>query len=244
MSKIKTQEDNLSAAQGDPAKYERISEKIHTLSSQFYSIAIDETVRQDVKERLLAEKDLLGSFISSNPLDSYERPEGKNLVSINSLNSSGFVHIYGLISELKIVKRKKDGKEMAFFTLEDETGSVNVSCFAKQYGIYREIIKPDTVIQVKGTCRVSEDEEDVTDDDARVTREIILDSAFSVSERKSNVVLYVKSMMDWTDNVRSQITPYISKDGAPLVLYDMLTGQFRKTTLRVNSDVVNYKTNK
>ena len=52
----------------------------------------------------------------------------------------------------KTVKTTKTNQMMAFLTLEDLRGTLEVIVFPKDYEKYRAILSPDQKIFVKGAC--------------------------------------------------------------------------------------------
>ena len=58
----------------------------------------------------------------------------------------------------KTVKMTKSNQNMAFITLEDLLGSIEVVVFPKKYEQYRQILEPDSKIFVYGRASISEDE--------------------------------------------------------------------------------------
>ena len=89
-------------------------------------------------DRLAFEKEALGLFLSGHPMEGY-REQLKRLTSctldaLSERSGDKEVRIAGTISTRKVINTKK-GDRMAFITLEDMTGSVEVLVFPK---IYRE----------------------------------------------------------------------------------------------------------
>ncbi|MDE6026146.1 MAG: DNA polymerase III subunit alpha [Lachnospiraceae bacterium] len=121
------------------------------------------------KEELLAkEKEVLGVYLSGHPLDDYMDIIDK-AVTVKSIDFSydeeeGFaVHdkvpcvIGGIIAGITI-KTTRRGDNMAFVTLEDLYGTVEVVIFTRDYEKYRNYIVKDNKVIVKGNASVSEEE--------------------------------------------------------------------------------------
>lgn len=61
-------------------------------------------------------------------------------------------YIYGRIKNIKILKRKSDEQELAFFTIEDQTGTIKCNCFTEIYKRYKHLIKENKNILISGNC--------------------------------------------------------------------------------------------
>jgi len=77
----------------------------------------------------------------------------------------------GIVSSRKITKTKKDNHEMAFITLFDETGSVEVVVFPKIYNKLKELIAINHVLMIKGT---------INDRDGKIT--VLMDNGVDLEK--------------------------------------------------------------
>lgn len=103
------------------------------------------------KERLKGEKDTLGLYVSGHPFEEYEK-ELKSLVkgAINELQASRKTQkVAGLIQSLRLKKSKK-GDTLAFMTLEDCSGRLDVALFGELYESNRSWIEPGVVVLLEG----------------------------------------------------------------------------------------------
>ena len=106
-----------------------------------------------LKERLAKEKETLGLFLTAHPIDVY-RTELKYLAQcrIVDLRTTGDDQtIIGLVIAVRTMRTRK-GETMAFLTLDDRTGRVEVGVFADLYEKHRDLLKKDEVIVVKGSA--------------------------------------------------------------------------------------------
>ncbi len=116
------------------------------------------------------EKEVLGIYLTGHPLEQYMDAMAKNTtaqaVSFQrdedtgemALKDNEKVVIGGMIAG-KTVKFTKNNKAMAFLTIEDLTGSVEVIVFPKDYEKYQRYMNADEKVYIVG--RVSaEDEQD------------------------------------------------------------------------------------
>ena len=121
------------------------------------------------KETMLAfEKEVLGIYISGHPMQEYEEKWRKN-ISATTMDfqydeesghtkvREGAKEIIGGIITNKTIKHTKTNKTMAFLTIEDLVGTVEVVVFPRDYEKNRMYLEEDYKVFVKG--RVSEEDE-------------------------------------------------------------------------------------
>lgn len=116
----------------------------------------------DEDERLGYEKESLGFFVSGHPLARFEALVAKyantDCLQVREAVDGATVRIAGLVRELKRYNDKK-GDVMAFLTLEDRSGFVEITLFASVYATARDLIHEDAALFVEG--RVTKDERSV-----------------------------------------------------------------------------------
>jgi DNA polymerase III subunit alpha len=114
----------------------------------------------DQKELLMHEKEALGFYITGHPLARYR----EKLEFITNANSTTLaerrdkeeVIIAGIVSNIKeLTTKRKD--IMAYITLEDLYGSMNIICFADIYQRSKDLLKGDEPLLLKGQLDVSEE---------------------------------------------------------------------------------------
>ena len=121
------------------------------------------------KEELLAyEKEVLGVYVSGHPMDDYEALWRKHITNVSSdfINdednppkvTEGQKATIGGIITAKTVKNTKTGKMMAFITVEDVFGAVEVLVFPRDYEKYRSQAFEDNKVFVTGRVSISEEE--------------------------------------------------------------------------------------
>ena len=121
------------------------------------------------KENLLAfEKEVLGIYISGHPLEEYEE-RWKKVISATTLDfqpdeetgqtkvHDGAKEIIGGMITDKTVKHTRTNQMMAFVTVEDLLGTVEVVVFPRDYESNREFLEVDRKVFIRG--RVSEEDE-------------------------------------------------------------------------------------
>ena len=124
--------------------------------------ALPDIVEWDEKQLLAFEKESLGFYISGHPLNRYEALLDKftnyNAVSLKDVADGGSVRIGGMVRNTKVITTKK-GALMAFVTIEDMHGSVEVTVFSRLYGTVNHLLVEDHPILIEGV--VQKDEQSV-----------------------------------------------------------------------------------
>lgn len=121
------------------------------------------------KETLLAfEKEVLGIYVSGHPLEAYEEKWKKSISAttadfqLDEETGHTKVHdgakeiIGGMITE-KTIKHTKTNQMIAFITVEDLLGTVEVVVFPRDYEKNRDYLEVDSKVFVRG--RVSEEDD-------------------------------------------------------------------------------------
>jgi len=107
------------------------------------------------EEKIEDEYEALGFFVTKNPLDDHS-------VRLDQLDTTEdmtpqlereAVHMGGLMTDLKSITTKK-GKEMAFFTLEDLKGRVEVVVFPSIYQRNKHLFKKNSIIELFGVLEI------------------------------------------------------------------------------------------
>ncbi len=121
------------------------------------------------KAELLAyEKEILGVYLSGHPMDEYLEI-WKNSVTARTTDflvdeetgraavaDGARVRIGGMIAG-KVVKTTKTGKMMAFLTVEDLVGSVEVLVFPRDYENKRQLMNEDDRVFIEGRASIGDD---------------------------------------------------------------------------------------
>ena len=109
------------------------------------------------QDRLSAEKETLGLYLSGHPIDEY-LPELAHVTRDRLAHlrpERGTQLVAGLLHGFRTMKSKA-GDTIAFLTLDDRSGRFEVSLFAKEYEKYRELMQKDLILIVE--CTVSVDD--------------------------------------------------------------------------------------
>jgi DNA polymerase-3 subunit alpha len=113
----------------------------------------------EAKQFLAFEKESLGFYLSGHPLTRYEEILDKftnaNAISIKELRDTSRVRIGGLVRSIKNIKTKR-GELMAFVTIEDMHGSVEVILFSRVFSEVRDLLVEDFPVLIQGQLQKDE----------------------------------------------------------------------------------------
>ena len=139
---------------------------------QSFQISYPDVGEYEKEQKLAMEKEVLGIYVSGHPLeddiDRLERSVTAHTSDFVIDEETGKTKIHdresciigGLISEMS-VKLTKKNQNMAFITLEDLRGTVEVVVFPRQYATYQSLLREDAKVFIKGTTQISEEESKV-----------------------------------------------------------------------------------
>ena len=133
-----------------------------------YEIQYPDVGEFEMSQKLAFEKEVLGIYVSGHPLQDYMASMEKQITAkttdFEPDEESGLAVVKdgrnyivgGLISNVT-VKLTKTNQNMAFITLEDLYGTVEVILFPRDYQKYRDLLVMDTGVYVRGRASVSEE---------------------------------------------------------------------------------------
>lgn len=102
-----------------------------------------------------SERELIGFLLTQDPLAPYKEQIDKKITKkILDITATDIKHQYvlaGEITQVKLLKTKKDNKEMAVCTLNDGSGSIEIVAFPRSYDQMRQILRQREVVLVRGT---------------------------------------------------------------------------------------------
>ncbi len=135
------------------------------------AVAFPEVGEYDKEEYLNFEKEVLGIYVSGHPLEDYlglmqknctrtsqdfqAGEEGEELGAANAVD--GETAVIGGMLVGKTIKTTKTNSIMAFITIEDLFGTVEVIVFPKDYERIKDILNPESKLFVKGRVNLEED---------------------------------------------------------------------------------------
>ncbi|KHD08630.1 DNA polymerase III subunit alpha [Candidatus Thiomargarita nelsonii] len=108
------------------------------------------------KEQLKGEKESLGLYISGHPIKAYlaELAPHIQLVKIRPTEKTKTVRVAGWVIELRTTSNQRG--RMAFITLDDSTGRLEVKVYSELYPTVQEMLIKDTLLMVEGEVRFDE----------------------------------------------------------------------------------------
>jgi DNA polymerase-3 subunit alpha len=141
----------------------------------------------DNKERLAKERQVLGFYLSDHPLRKYET-EYNSFATVHLGEPSTFqfgeiVRACGVITDVS-PKTDRQGRQMAFFKLDDFSGSCDCLMFSKSFSEFSELITPESTILIKGKLESSGDAIKLHVDEA-----ISLDAVKSKLTKRIGIIL-------------------------------------------------------
>ena len=215
-----TKEKKTSMA-GQMSLFDLVSEE----ERQEYEMHLPNVGEFEREEFLAMEKEVLGVYISGHPLEAYEERWKKNITNktsdfladeetgLSRVADGAYVTVGGMITD-KTVKYTKNNKTMAFITLEDLLGTVEIIVFPQDYEKYHHLLEMDSKVFVSGKVSAEEEkdsklicEQIISFDD--VKRELWLQfetketyeeqindiwELLKTSDGSDEVVLYISSM--------------------------------------------------
>ena len=133
-----------------------------------YEIPLPNVGEYGKEEKLAFEKEVLGIYISGHPLEEQEECWRKNITAVTSDflpdEETGFpkvvdgakVIVGGMITDKKI-KYTKNNKTMAFLTLEDLLGTLEIVVFPRDYERNAALMQEDAKVFIQGRVSAEDD---------------------------------------------------------------------------------------
>ena len=183
------------------------------------------------RQLLLAfEKEVLGVYISGHPLEENEQLLRKNVTAMSGdfvvdeetgqakVEDGSHVTIGGMVTA-KTVKTTKNNQLMAFVTVEDMLGSVEVIIFPKDYERYKPWLNEDERILASGRVSIGDDP----------VGRLVLEKLTPFSEVPKELWLQFRDRNDYAarwPEVERTLAPYDGND--TLVVYLKAEKQYKK----------------
>lgn len=191
------------------------------------------------KELFALERELLGTYISGSPIDDYDLKEISEVrtQSIGDISDiSRNTVLVGVVSDVEIKRRKKDGAEFLTFRLDDETGNIECTVFTKNMESLRDVIEESEVVALRG--RINTD----NFDEENLIYKFSAESVAVKLEPKCNVImLVVKNVVDFCE-MYEEVKKYTADNNSEkcyrLQVYDEAMAEIRDTSLYVTEDIL------
>lgn len=202
-------------------------------------------VAEYTKEELLGyEKEILGVYVSGHPLDEYTGMVKKYITNVSSdfeiddetgetkVKDGAVATIGGLITN-KTIKTTKKGQLMAFFTLEDVVGTVEVVVFPNSFTANRVVIDHAEKVFVTGKVQANVDE----------NAKLICDKVVDFASIPRKLWIRFASLSDYEDKKDELYGILYNSDGKDTVVIYCTKENKRLTlpssrTIRVDSELI------
>ncbi len=151
------------------------------------------------QDLLFKEKQALGFYLSGHPLNPYmEQLESiaTNTSHLHERQNGSKVFVAGVVSSKKEITTKK-GDKMAFLTVEDVYGSVEVVCFPEVFAKTRDIIASDAPVLIEGDLQKEEKTAENEDEGAAEICKVLATSIepldVAIQKKISSVVIEINT---------------------------------------------------
>jgi len=133
-----------------------------------YEIRMPDVEEYDKDMILGFEKDVLGIYLSGHPLEKYrnimEKMISARTIDFQPDDETGIPKVYdgqkviigGMITE-KTIKYTRNNKVMAFLTVEDLMGTVEIVVFPRDYEKWQTLINEDARVFIQGRVNAEDD---------------------------------------------------------------------------------------
>ena len=184
-----------------------------------YEIKLPNVEEYDKEVLLGFEKEVLGIYISGHPLEEYMERLKKNTNAVTTdfvldeetgtlkVSDGAKVRIGGMITD-KVIKYTKSNKAMAFITLEDLVGTVEIIIFPKDYERYAKYLENDAKVFVEGRVTAEEDR----------NGKLICEKIISFDEVKRELWLQFQSKSDFEEKEGALYGKMMDADGSEHVV--------------------------
>ena len=184
-----------------------------------YEIKLPDVEEYDKEVLLGFEKEVLGIYISGHPLEEYMERLKKNTNAVTTdfvldeetgtlkVSDGTKVRIGGMITD-KVIKYTKNNKAMAFITLEDLVGTVEIIIFPKDYERYAKYLENDAKVFVEGRVTAEEDR----------NGKLICEKIISFDEVKRELWLQFPSKSDFEEKEGALYGKMMDADGSEHVV--------------------------
>ena len=133
-----------------------------------FEIRMPNVTEYTKEDRLAFEKEVLGIYISGHPLEEYEERWRKNISAVTTdflpdeetgtpAVHEGAKEIVGGMITAKTIKYTKTNKVMAFLTLEDLVGTVEIVVFPRDYEKNVQFMNVDEKVFIQGRVAAEDD---------------------------------------------------------------------------------------
>lgn len=134
----------LSANEEVLFNFAKVSASLSKLNPSLYPIL--EKAKVNITQQADNEKKYYGFFLSTHPLKELrKKTNNQYLIPLNNLKHEREYQILVMVNQIRI-KKDKNGQEMAFLSVSDETGSLSLTIFSKSWQLIKQEISEKVII--------------------------------------------------------------------------------------------------
>ncbi len=172
-----------------------------------------------IRERLKREKDVLGFYVSANPMDEYQEIlpllSGQMISDLSAADEENYVRLTGIVVNLN-QRISRRGDAYARFYLEDSSGRIEVLVFPKALKKNSDYLRADGAVLIEGFYDTRDEQPKISLQQARPIPEVLKE-------------LHIRVPEDKEDDFRMKLLELLEKYPGPVEVFLHLSG--RRTVL-------------
>ncbi len=201
------------------------------------------------EEKLGFEKEVLGIYLSGHPLEDYENKWRMNTNAVTTdflmdedtgrtrIADGAHVTVGGMIAEKK-VKFTRTNKTMAYVTVEDLYGTLEIIVFPSQYERYQTLLNEDEKVFIRGKADVEDDK----------NGRLVCEAVYSFAEARSELWLQFDDRSAYEQKETKLFELLHDSDGADSVVIYLSAEKAMKRlgnqyNIQIRPEIVNILTN-
>lgn len=144
-------------------------------------------LKHSQKEQLMWERELLGLYVSSHPLDNYDAYFEEQTIALSKVKpdlDGKKITIGGIITTVRTIVTK-NGSKMAFVGIEDKFGEGEIIIFPKLYTDIGAKLVQDVIIRVMGKISARDRDGNLGDEAKMIADEVVVVSDKDLAEYES-----------------------------------------------------------
>ena len=144
-------------------------------------------LKHSQKEQLMWERELLGLYVSSHPLDNYDAYFEEQTIALSKIRpdiDGKKVTIGGIITTVRTIVTK-NGSKMAFVGIEDKFGEGEIIIFPKLYTDIGAKLVQDVIIRVTGKISARDRDGNLGDEAKMIADEVVVVSDKDLADYES-----------------------------------------------------------
>ena len=226
---------------GQMSLFDLVSEE----EKKSYEIQYPDVAEYSKEVKLGFEKEVLGIYLSGHPLEEYEEKWRKNVSAVTTdfmldeetnavkVKDNQTVIVGGMITE-KTIKYTKNNKTMAFLTVEDLFGTVEVIVFPRDYEKYHALMNEDEKVFIRGRANVEEDK----------NGKLICESIYSFDDTKRELWIQFATKEEFAEKEHELYQMLHDSDGKDaVVIYISAIKAMKRLpgnyNIQINDEIVN-----